>query len=102
MSRQDRELEHTHDMSGRRYRGETEPLLIPPSAVANTAYRVLVLASGTSNTAGVRVEILVPEASGRMDEVRYVRCVGMRKVNGNGKMYFQCKDPELLAGVNRA
>jgi hypothetical protein len=88
-------------MSGRRCHGETDPLLIPPSAVASTGYRVFVLGSGDSDTVVVQLEILVPEALGRVDEESYVWYGDMGKANGNGKIYFHCKDLEQSADVNQ-
>jgi hypothetical protein len=88
-------------MSGRRCHGETDPLLIPPSAVASTGYCVFALGSGDSDTVVVPLEILVPEALGRVDEESFVWYVDMGKANGNGKMYSQCKSLEQLVDVNQ-
>jgi hypothetical protein len=63
----------------------------------STAYRVLVLGSKDSETAGVQVEILVPEALGSVDEESYVRHVDMRKANGNRKICFRYKDLERVS-----
>ena len=87
--------EYTHDISGRR-RG-IDRLPIPPSAIPSTVH--LVLASCNMETAGAWPENLVPPL-GRVDEGRDVRYLDMGKANG--MMFFQCKDLELLTGVNQA
>lgn len=59
-----------HSVSGRRRR--TDPLPIPPSAIAIAIH--LVLARSNSGTAGVQLEVLVPESLGRVGgvDVRYM------------------------------
>jgi hypothetical protein len=81
-----------HDASGRG--GETVPLLKPPSAVAGTVYRVLVLGSKDSESAGVQPEVLVPEALGRVDGEMDARYVDMGMENGT---IFQCEELEWVS-----
>jgi hypothetical protein len=65
--------------------------------IASTVHPVL--ASGSPETAGVQLEILVPESPRKVDVGVDVQYMDMGKANG--MMFFQCEEPALLAGVNR-